>query len=351
MMVSRDVMRSTAREFKKYYNPKIGKEIRLDTNVNVLGSNPAAKKFLSEWEGDINGYPNTYSDDLRSNLAELYGLERENFVAGNGSDEVIDVIFKTFTEWKDNCAVPVPSYVLYDYFVKMNGGSTIEVDLTEDFHLDVDGFIKTDAKIAIMPSPNNPTGNAFREKDLEEILSGFDGMVVVDEAYGEYCKTSMVKRVDEFDNLIVLRTFSKAYAMAGLRVGYAVSNLDVAEMMNCVKIPYSVNMLSEGAAIAAVKDQEFIRNSVTLVDGQRPKLDAGLRKLGFKTYPSDSNFILAEAPINHEVLVTGLKEKGILIRDFGSRRRTENCVRITVGTEELNNLLLEKTEEIIDGQK
>ena len=351
MMVSRDVMRSTARDFRKYYNPKIGKEIRLDTNVNVLGSNPAAKKFLSEWDGDINGYPNTYSDDLRSNLAELYGLERENFIAGNGSDEILDVIFKAFTEWKDDCAVPVPSYALYDYFVKVNGGSTIEVDLTEDFHLDVDAFIKTDAKIAIMPSPNNPTGNAFRQKDLEEILSGFGGMVVVDEAYGEYCKTSMMDKVEEFDNLIVIRTFSKAYAMAGLRVGYAASNLDVSEMMNCVKIPYSENMLSEGAAMAAVKDRKFIRDSVALIDEQRPKLDAGLRSLGFRTYPSDSNFILAESPVNHEVLVKGLKERGILIRDFGSGRRTKNCVRITVGTEEMNRLLLAKTEEIVDGRK
>lgn len=350
MMTYRDLMRSTTRDFKKYYNPEISDEIRLDTNVNMLGSNPAAKKFISEWDGDINGYPNTYSDDLRDCLAELYGLERDNFIAGNGSDEVLDVIFKTFTEWKDTCAVPVPSYVLYDYFVKVNGGSITEVDLTEDFQLDVDGFLKTDAKIAIMPSPNNPTGNSFREKDLEEILSGFDGIVVVDEAYGEYSKTSMIDRIDEFDNLIVARTFSKVYAMAGLRVGYAVSNLAVADMMNCVKIPYSVNMISEGAAIAAVKDQKFIKDSVDLVNEQRPKLDAGLRSLGFRTFPSDSNFILAESPIDHDILVKSLKDRGIMIRNFGSGRRTPGCVRVSVGTEDLNNLFLKNTEEIIEEQ-
>ncbi len=309
MMVSRDIMRSTTRGFEKYYNPKVGNEVRLDTNVNVLGSNPAAMEFLSGWKGDINGYPNTYSDDLRDALADLYGLQRENFVAGNGSDEVIDVTFKTFTEYGDGCAVPVPSYVLYDFFVKMNGGRTIEVDLTEDFQLDVDAFLKTGAKVAIMPSPNNPTGNSFREK--------------------------------------VVRTFSKAYAMAGLRVGYAVSNLKVAGMMNCVKIPYSLNMLSEKAAIAAVKDQGFIGRSVELVKEQRPKLDAGLRRLGFETYPSDSNFILARSPVDHAALVSGLKNKGVMIRDFGSKRRTENCVRITVGSEELNALLLDKAAEVI----
>ena len=348
MQVSRDMMRETAKDFTVYYNPKFNGEIRLDTNTNVLGSNPAATKYLAEHTWDLNMYPNTYSDNLRTALAELYGLEQSNFIAGNGSDELLDITFKTFTNWKDNSVVPVPSYTLYDYFVKLNGGRAIEVDLTDDYQLDVDEMVKQDAKIAIMPSPNNPTGNCFRTKDIEEILSRFKGIVVVDEAYTEYADDSFIRRVDEFDNLVVLRTFSKAYAMAALRVGYAATNKKLAEMMMCIKIPYSLNAVSEGAAIAAIKDQEFIRKSVQMVKEQRPKLDAGMRKLGFETYHSDSNFILAKSPINHKVLVDGLKERGILIRDFGAKRRTENCVRPTVGTEELNNLLLSKMAEVIE---
>lgn len=348
MQVSRDMMRETAKDFTVYYNPKLHGEIRLDTNTNVLGSNPAATKYLAEHTWDLNMYPNTYSDNLRTALAELYGLEQSNFIAGNGSDELLDITFKTFTNWKDNSVVPVPSYTLYDYFVKLNGGRAIEVDLTDDYQLDVDEMVKQDAKIAIMPSPNNPTGNCFRTKDIEEILSRFKGIVVVDEAYTEYADDSFIRRVDEFDNLVVLRTFSKAYAMAALRVGYAATNKKLAEMMMCIKIPYSLNAVSEGAAIAAIKDQEFIRKSVQMVKEQRPKLDAGMRKLGFETYHSDSNFILAKSPINHKVLVDGLKERGILIRDFGAKRRTENCVRPTVGTEELNNLLLSKMAEVIE---
>ena len=345
--MDRSVMRSTTRDFVKYYNPELHGELRLDTNTNVLGSNPAAEKYLREHTWDLNGYPNTYSDGLRQALADLYGLEADNIIAGNGSDEMLDVIFKTFTDMGDNSVVPVPSYTLYDYFVKLNGGKALEVDLTEDYQLDVDRMVKQDAKIAIMPSPNNPTGNCFRTKDIEEILSRFEGIVVVDEAYAEYSDNAFVRRVEEFDNLVVLRTFSKAYAMAALRVGYAVSNKKLADMMICVKIPYSLNMVSEGAAIAAVKDQEFIRRSVDMVREQRPKLDAGLRKLGFETFPSDSNFILARSPIDHKVLVDGLKERGVLIRDFGAKRRTENCIRTTVGTEEDNRLLLEKAEEVI----
>ena len=345
--MDRGVMRDTTRDFVKYYNPKLNGELRLDTNTNVLGSNPAAEKYLKENSWDLNGYPNTYSDGLRGALAELYGLETDNIIAGNGSDEMLDVVFKTFTNMGDNSVVPVPSYTLYDYFVKLNGGRAIEVDLTEDYQLDVDAMVKQDAKIAIMPSPNNPTGNCFRKKDIEEILSRFDGIVVVDEAYAEYSDDPFVTRVEEFDNLVVLRTFSKAYAMAALRVGYAVTNKKLSDMMICVKIPYSLNMVSEGAAIAAVKDQEFVRRSVQMVREQRPKLDAGLRKLGFETFPSDSNFIMARSPIDHKVLVDGLKDRGVLIRDFGAKRRTENCVRTTVGTAEDNALLLEKAEEVI----
>ena len=347
--MDRSLMRSTTRDFVKYYNPELHGELRLDTNTNVLGSNPAAERYLRENSWDLNGYPNTYSDGLRGALADLYGLDADNIIAGNGSDELLDVIFKTFTDMGDNSVVPVPSYTLYDYFVKLNGGSALEVDLTEDFQLDVDAIVKQDAKIAIMPSPNNPTGNCFRPKDIEEILSRFNGVVVVDEAYAEYSDNPFVKRVEEFDNLVVLRTFSKAYAMAALRVGYAVTNKKLADMMICVKIPYSLNMISEGAAIAAVKDQDFVRRSVEMVREQRPKLDAGLRKLGFETFPSDSNFIMARSPIDHKVLVDGLKARGVLIRDFGSKRRTENCVRTTVGTAELNAILLEKAEEVISG--
>lgn len=348
-MVTRDMMRSTTRSFEKYYNPELHGEIRLDTNVNVLGSNPAATAFLKNLDMDLTTYPNTYSDGLRAALADLYGLDKDNFIVGSGSDEMLDVSFKTFTEWGDNCVSPTPSYSLYNYFVEMNGGQAVNVDLDEDFQLDVDAMLKPKSKIMIMPSPNNPTGNTFRTKDIEEILSKYKGIVIVDEAYAEYAKDSMVRRVDEFDNLIVLRTFSKAYAMAALRVGYAIASKPIADMMTAVKIPYSLNKISELAAIEAVKDQDFVRRSVEMINTERPYLDKGLRKLGFETFHSDSNFILARSPIDHAVLVDGLKKKGILIRDFGSKRRTENCVRPTIGTRELNDLLLKKMAEVIDG--
>ncbi len=349
MSDDRSIMRETARDFVKYYNPKLHGEIRLDTNTNVLGSNPAAAEYLRTHTWDLNGYPDTYSGNLREALGRLYDLDADNIIAGNGSDEMIDVIFKTFTNWGDDTAVPVPSYSLYDYFVKCNGGKAIMVDLTDDYQLDVDALVRTHAKLTIVPSPNNPTGNCFRQKDVEDLIARFDGIVVLDEAYAEYSGDGMISKVGEFDNLIVTRTFSKAYAMAALRVGYMASNPKLSEMMMCVKIPYSLNAISEGAAVAAVEDQSFVERSVRMVQEQRPVLEKGLRRLGFEPFPSDSNFILARSPIDHKVLVDGLKEKGILIRDFGAKRRTENCVRPTVGTPELNALLLDRMEEVISG--
>lgn len=349
MADDRSIMRETTRDFVRYYNPKLHGEIRLDTNTNVLGSNPAATEYLRTHTWDLNTYPDTYSGSLRAALGELYGLDPETIIAGNGSDEMIDVVFKTFTNWGDDTAVPFPSYTLYDYFVKMNGGKSIPVDLTEDFQLDVDAIVKTGAKVTIVPSPNNPTGNSFRKKDLEDLVSRFNGIVVIDEAYSEYSGENMISHVAEFDNLIVTRTFSKAYALAALRVGYMASNPRLSEMMMSVKIPYSLNAISEGAAVAALKDQDFVRRSVDMVAEQRPQLIKGMQKLGFETYPSDSNFVLARSPIDHDRLVSGLRERGILIRDFGTKRRTENCVRPTVGTAELNALLLDRMEEVIDG--
>ena len=350
-MASRDIMRSTTRDFKKYYSPIIKDQLRLDTNTNVLGSNPAAMKFLKELEMDLNEYPITYSDNLRKALASFFDLGMENFVIGCGSDEILDIVFKTFTEWGDDCLVPYPSYTLYDFFPKINGGNVIYSELTDDFQLNVDDIIRSKAKILIIASPNNPTGNSFKQKDIEEVLSGFKGMVIVDEAYGEYSNDSMIPKVDEFENMIVVRTFSKAYAMAALRIGYGVANKEIAEMMNSVKIPYSLNSISEGAGIAAIKDQDFIRRSKKMVDTERPKLASGLKKLGFEPFPSDANFILARAPIDHTVLTNALSEKGILIRDFGSKRRMENCVRFTVGTEEMNKMLLKKIEEVLREKK
>ena len=340
-------MRSTTRDLELYYNPKV-KAVRMDTSTNVLGGNPAATHLLSEGlDIDLNQYPSTYSDGLREELASFHGLEAKNFIVGNGSDEVLDIIFKTLLESGETVIAPYPTYTLHDYFVKINGGRMEFVELTDDFQLDVDAMLSKEAKMLILCTPNNPTANCFREEDVIALLDGFHGPVVIDEAYAEYCGRSLISVVDEYTNLIVTRTFSKAYALAGMRIGYSASNSELADMLMRVKIPYSLNVMSERAAIAALRDQDFIERSVDMVTMNRPVLMEGLTELGFDVFPSESNFVMARAPIPYNALVEGLKDKGVLIRSFGDKRMLENCVRMTVGDEGLNSMLLERISEVI----
>ena len=341
-------VRQVVKDIPLYYNPKV-KAVRMDTSTNVLGSNTVMNDVLTRCMSlDLNQYPAPYSDGLREALAERYGLKADNFVVGNGSDEALDIIFKSFMEPGEVVAAPYPSYVLHSFFVKINAGKFVTVDLKPGFQLDPDALLRTKAKIIILCTPNNPTANIFAHKDVERVVSEHDGPVIVDEAYGEFASDSFISRVDEFENLIVTRTFSKAYGLAGLRVGYMASNLKMADVMQRVKIPYSLDRVSEMAAIAALKNPEYVDKAISLVIEEREHLSRGLETLGFKVFPSESNFILFKSPRPSAELVKRLAEKGILIRDFGKLRLLEDCVRTTIGTRELNDLLLAKLKEVLN---
>ncbi len=340
-------VRSTVRDIPLYYNPKV-QAVRMDTSTNVLGTNPSARDVLARSADlDLNQYPTPYSDGLRQALAQRYGLNEDNFVVGNGSDEALDIIFKSFMEPGETVVAPYPSYVLHGFFVKINGGRFVTVDLKPGFQLDPDSMLAAKGKIMILCTPNNPTANTFDHADVERLVQEHDGPVVVDEAYGEYTDRSFLPRVEEFDNLIVTRTFSKAYGLAGMRVGYMASNLKMAGIMQRIKIPYSLNQVSERAAIAALKDTTYVDMAVDLVRRERERLSQGLESLGFKTYPSQSNFILFKSPHPSGELVKRLAEKGVLVRNFGGLRMLENCLRTTIGTRELNDLLLTKLGEVM----
>jgi histidinol-phosphate aminotransferase len=339
--------RSTVRDIPLYYNPKVS-GMRMDTSTNPLGTNPAAKEAMLEcMDLDLNQYPTPYSDGLRKALGERYQLEIDHFVVGNGSDEALDIICKSFLEPGETVLMPYPSYSLHAYFVKVNAGKVALIDLKDDFQLDTEAMNSKDCKILILCNPNNPTSNTFRRKDIETLLEMKNRIVVVDEAYGEYAGKSFIPDVDDYDNLIVTRTFSKAYALAGMRIGYAISNSDLAGVMQRVKIPYSLNRVSEIVAIKALQKQDFIRQGVELVNAERKRLEKGLAKLGFKVFPSEANFILFKSPIDHATLVRKLSKKGVMIRDFGKNRRLENCVRTTIGTREMNEALLSKLAEVL----
>jgi len=343
-----DWTRESIRDIPLYYNPKV-KAVRMDTSTNVLGPNTVLGDVLRECAAmDLNQYPAPYSDGLRQALADAYGLQADNFVVGNGSDEVLDVIFKTYLEPGETVVAPYPSYSLHGFFVKVNAGRFATVDLRPGFQLDPDALLEARGKVIILCTPNNPTANTFDPRAVERVVREHDGPVIVDEAYGEFADHSFLPLVDDYENLIVTRTFSKAYGLAGLRIGYLASNLKMADQLQRVKIPYSLNRVSERAAIAALRNREYVDATVELVRRERGRLSRGLEALGFRPYPSQSNFVLFKCPVPSSQLVERLAAKGVLIRDFGKLRLLEDCARTTVGTEALNGMLLEKLKEVLE---
>lgn len=341
-------VRGTVRGMTTYYSPKVDGKLRMDTSTNPHGCNPAAYKAIAECAGmDLDQYPSTYSNGLRDELAKFYGLTRDNFVVGNGSDEMLDILFKTFMEPGETVITAYPAYSLHGFFVKINGGKVTQIDLDDEFQLDVEGINSAKGKMVIICTPNNPTSNLFRMEDVRAVVEGCDRPVIVDEAYGEFAGESFMPLVDKYENLIVTRTFSKAYGLAGMRIGYMASNLDMANVMQTVKIPYSLNRVSEHVAIAALKDQRYVKKSVDTVDQERKHLAEGLSRLGFHVFPSEANFILFRSPRDSAQLVAQLAERNVLIRDFGKLRRLENCVRTTIGTREMNDELLAKLGEVV----
>lgn len=346
--MNQEWVRSTARGMSTYYNPSCAGKLRMDTSTNPLGCNPAARRAIMECaDMDLDQYPSTYSDGLRDELARFYSLDRDNFIVGNGSDEMLDILFKTFMEPGETVITAYPAYSLHGFFVRINGGKVTQIDLDEDFQLDVEGINSAKGKMVIICTPNNPTSNLLRAEDVRAVVEGCDRPVVVDEAYGEFAGESFMPLVDRYENLIVTRTFSKAYGLAGMRVGYMASNLEMANVMQTVKIPYSLNRVSERVAVASLQDQTYVRQSVDTVNRERRHLNDGLTSLGFHVFPSEANFILFRSPRESSQLVSRLADKGVLIRDFGRLRRLENCVRTTIGTREMNDQLLAKLGEVV----
>ena len=293
-------------------------------------------------------YPDPTAQALCNAIATAHDVPVDHVFVGNGSDEVLDIIFKTFMEAGETVVAPYPSYSLHGFFVKINGGRFVTVDLEDGFRLDPDALLEARGKIIILCTPNNPTANSFDARAVERVVREHDGPVIVDEAYGEFAESSFMPLVEDYENLIVTRTFSKAYGMAGIRVGYMASNLAMAEQLQKIKIPYSLNRVSEQAAIAALSDREYVDRSVELVRRERGRLSDGLVSLGLKPFPSQSNFVLFKCPVPSSEVVSRLASKGVLIRDFGKQRRLENCARTTVGTEELNSMLLSKLKEVME---
>ncbi len=315
--------------------------LRMDANTNLYGQNPAVERALKDGAtADLNHYPSGVSEDLRAAIAKVHDVTAEEVIVGDGSDEVLDTLTKAYLDPDDVVAIPVPTFVMYAFYGRINFGRIAEVPLRVGWELNIDALLRTDAKITFIASPNNPTGNKFDREDVERIIQRSNGIVVVDEAYAEFCGQDFVRRTREFENLVVSRTFSKSHGLAGLRVGYAVGNRKIIERMMAVKTPFTVGSFAEKVALAALEEPYYVEESRKMVLAERPFLMDELKKLGLRPYPSDANFLLVDTGKTAKFLVQKLRERKILVRDMGDFRGLDRCFRTTIGRREHNEQLL-----------
>ncbi|MCZ4408934.1 histidinol-phosphate transaminase [Cryomorphaceae bacterium 1068] len=290
----------------------------------------------------LNRYPDPYQRKLKQKISALKGVEESSIFLGNGSDEAIDLLIRAFCEpGEESILTFTPTYGMYRISADINAVETVEVPLKSDFQIDLEKALKVDAKLTFICSPNNPTGNDMNTEAVETILRNSEGLVIVDEAYIDFSKReSWTKRLEEFPNLVVLQTLSKAYGLASIRLGMAFANEVVIEILNKIKPPYNVNGLTQNYALEALEDGESLKSEIEMILKDRAEMKVALKKLNVvkKIYPSEANFLLIE--INRATeLYHYLAEKGIVVRDRS--KQVKNALRITIGTPSENETLLE----------
>jgi histidinol-phosphate aminotransferase len=299
--------------------------------------------------GMFNRYPDPQQKQLKEALSVLKGVPKENIFVGNGSDEAIDLCYRIFCEpGQDSALTFTPTYGMYKVSADINNAALIELPLDKDFEIDVDKalpLLKNDnLKLVFICSPNNPTGNSIDA--IETILQHFNGIVVVDEAYIDFsASASLLEQLELYPNLIVLQTFSKAWGLAAARVGLAYASPEIISYFNKVKPPYNVSRLNYTVALAAVSQPEIFETRKNTLLAEREKMVRGLLKLKVvtKLYPSDANFLLVEV-IDADGIYNALVQKGIILRNRNTV--VPNCLRITIGSAEENDLLLIALNEL-----
>ncbi len=310
----------------------------LDANENAYGS-PLDK--------DFNRYPDPLQISVKEAISKIKGVPVANTFLGNGSDEAIDILIRAFCNpGHDNILILPPTYGMYEVAAAINDVEIKRVNLNSEYQLDLDKIAETideHTRIIFVCSPNNPTGNSIYREDIETLLANFNGLVVVDEAYINYSRQkSFIQELTEYGNLVVLQTLSKAWGLAGLRVGIAFASEEIIEVFNKIKPPYNINQSSQELALKGLQQVDTVNKWILETTLERDRLIEKLAVLPFveRIYPSDANFILVKTQDGHSVY-NYLAEREIIVRDRSKVSLCEGCLRITIGTPAENDLLIE----------
>lgn len=321
-----------------------------DANENAFGS----AVTLPNYE-ELNRYPDPYAKVLRTALSDYLGVNTENIFAGNGSDEVIELLIRIFVNPDEAVLIVEPTYGMYRVSAETAGVEVVAASLGKDFELDVETLLQSiheRVKIMFLCSPNNPSGNLLKLEDVRILCTRFKGIVVVDEAYIEFAsKPSFVSEVKNLENLVIMRTLSKAWGLAGIRVGYAVANEKIITYLNNVKAPYNLNRISQALAVRALKNRADMERMKDAMIAERKKLEQELKALDFVVFPSEANFLLVKYTGIGQIAKDLAQEDGLIIRDFGAKPMLEDSVRITVGTPEQNATLVNKLKNVYEPAK
>ena len=317
--------------------------IKLNTNENPY---PPSPKVYAALRKAINPtlrlYPEPLSGSLRAAAASAYGIKPENIIAGNGSDELLSILLRCFVGPQDKVAFPVPTYSLYDTLVKIQDAVVARVNFAEDFSIP-ETLAGQNAALTFLCNPNAPSGTLVSLSEIAKLAGAVPGILVVDEAYVDFAATegaSAIPLIRQIPNLVVLRTFSKSFSLAGMRVGLAFASEAIIAGMMKVKDSYNLDRLSLVAVTAALQDMAWMGRNSQRIQRSRMRLSAALKRLGFQVYPSHANFVLARKPEhNLQTVYRQLKQKKIFVRYFDTPG-LQDCLRITVGTpKEINALI------------
>ena len=312
--------------------------------------------FLDANENPFENGVNRYPDPQQINVKEVLGKQKfvksNQILLGNGSDEVLDLLFRAFCEPKiDNVITLPPTYGMYGVLANLNAVENREVLLSEDFQPQIEKIMKavdSNTKMIFLCSPNNPTGNSFSDESVAYLLQNFKGLVVIDEAYIDFSKKdSWINELDEYPNLIITQTLSKAYGLAGIRLGVCYGSATVISVLNKIKPPYNVNELTQKRALERLENKDKIKSEIDIIIEQRERLLQVLLDIKFvqKIYPTEANFILVKVDDANKRYAE-LIAKGIVIRNRTTQALCENTLRLTVGTEQENKKLIEVLKQL-----
>jgi histidinol-phosphate aminotransferase len=317
-------------------------KVFLDANENSLGSP------LTKW---YNRYPDPHQRAIKQKLSVVKGIAAEHIFLGNGSDECIDLLFRSFCEpGKDNVVICPPTYGMYEVSANINDITIKKATLLEDFQLDLvhlENLVDANTKIIWLCSPNNPTGNSLNRDDIEMVLNNFNGIVVIDEAYINFAKQkSFIQELADYPNLVVMQTFSKAWGLAGLRLGMAFAATAIIEILDKVKPPYNINQATQDLALKALEEVGQVNDMIKLLVDMREAVAEVFRSMPTveKVYPSDANFILVKIKDARKIYAF-LLTKGIVLRDRSNVKLCEDCLRITIGPEKENTILIDAMQD------